>query len=180
MRIAFSGAHCTGKTTLIARLAEIEPEYEVLEEPYVTLEEDGYEFAHPPCFEDYEAQLRCSLDSLKEAWQDAFVDRCPLDFVAYMRGIGEELDEREWLEELREVMQKVDLLVFVPIEEPDEIHVDRSELPALRRRVDQALRELVLDDSYQLGVRTIEVEGAVEARAKQVCEAMKASGPRRA
>ncbi len=173
MRIAFSGAHCTGKTSLIAHLAELETSYDVVDEPYVALEEEGHEFAATPSFEDYELQLRRALKDLEEVPERALLDRCPLDFFAYMKAVSGELDEDEWLEEVREAMAKLDLLVFVPIEEPDKIYVDPTEKPKLRKKVDGLLRAMVLDDLYDLGIPTIEVEGSPEARVQQVRRAMK-------
>lgn len=178
MRIAFSGAHCTGKTSLIARVAELESSYEVVEEPYVVLEEEGHEFAETPCFDDYEMQLRRSLKDLGEAGDRVFLDRCPLDFLAYMRAVEGELDVEEWLDDAREAMQKLDLIVFVPIEEPDEIYMDPTEKPKLRKKVDRILRELVLDDPYDLQIPTLEVEGSVEERMRQVRRAMQENGER--
>ena len=54
MRIAFSGAHFTGKTSLIEALSKKFKSYEVFEEPYYVMEEDGYEFSDPPSVDDFE------------------------------------------------------------------------------------------------------------------------------
>lgn len=172
MRIAFSGAHCTGKTSLIARVAELEWSYEIVEEPYVVLEEEGHEFAETPCLGDYEMQLRRSLKDLGGAGDRVFLDRCPLDFLAYMRAVEGELDVEEWLDDAREAMQKLDLIIFVPIERPDEIYVGATEKPKLRKKMDKILRKLVLDDLYDLQIPALEVEGSLEARVRQVRRAM--------
>lgn len=42
MRIAVSGAHQTGKTTLIEELSRALPSYGVVDEPYHLLEEEGH------------------------------------------------------------------------------------------------------------------------------------------
>jgi predicted ATPase len=42
MRIAFSGSHRVGKSTLVDRIAEALPTYTAVEEPYYLLEEEGY------------------------------------------------------------------------------------------------------------------------------------------
>jgi hypothetical protein len=57
MRIAISGSHRTGKSTLIEELAVSLPEYSTVEEPYHLLEEDGHEVSHP-ALEDLEQQLQ--------------------------------------------------------------------------------------------------------------------------
>jgi deoxyadenosine/deoxycytidine kinase len=67
MRIAVTGTHRVGKSTLIEALAERLAEYRVVDEPYLLLEEEGYEFASPPCLEDFLEQLRRSLELLEDA-----------------------------------------------------------------------------------------------------------------
>jgi len=61
MRIAVSGSHHTGKSTLLADLAEQLPGYTTIPEPYELLEEEGYDFAQPPALEDYVRQLERSI-----------------------------------------------------------------------------------------------------------------------
>lgn len=58
MRIAFSGAHRVGKSTLIEALAARLPGYRTYDEPYHLLEEEGHDFSDPPTPEDFERQLR--------------------------------------------------------------------------------------------------------------------------
>ena len=49
MRIAISGSHLVGKTSLAEALADTLPRYELFAEPYHLLEEEGYEYRpfHP-------------------------------------------------------------------------------------------------------------------------------------
>ena len=54
MKIAISGAHHTGKTTLGNQMSTLLTGYSFLEEPYYQLLEDGYEFCAKPSVEDYE------------------------------------------------------------------------------------------------------------------------------
>lgn len=61
MRIAISGTHFSGKSTLIATLLKQFPNFTSVEEPYVLLEEQGYEFSNPPSIEDFEQQLEFSV-----------------------------------------------------------------------------------------------------------------------
>lgn len=44
MRIAISGAHYTGKSTLIEELVEVLPKYLDVAEPYHLMEDEGYDF----------------------------------------------------------------------------------------------------------------------------------------
>ena len=118
VRIAFSGAHRVGKTTLIERVAEALPGYALVPEPYHLLQEDGYDFADPPSAEDFEAQLERSIVELEEAGECALLDRCPADLLAYLR-VGDH-DVNAQLERCREAIGLLDLVVLVPIEEPTE------------------------------------------------------------
>lgn len=159
MRIAFAGAHRTGKTTLVQALAEALPGYETLDEPYHVLEEEGHD--EP----DFELQLRRSIEMILAAPANALIDRSPLDFVAYL-GVSE--GDAGDPEELREVMEAIDLIVLVPIESPDRITVSASEDKRLRGAVDEVLSTIVFDDGYAFGTEVLEIHGTLEARVKQV------------
>ena len=80
MRIAVSGTHITGKSSLVEALGERLPHHAVVAEPYEVLEERGYEFAHPPSIDDFVIQLKQSLLSLRRRSPNLIYDRCPLDF----------------------------------------------------------------------------------------------------
>lgn len=170
MRIAISGTHRVGKTTLIEALAARLPGYRVVDEPYALLEDEGHEFSDPPTTDDFEAQLARSLSLAltlaDDLPRDALVDRCPLDFVAYLRVL--DADYEPDLDALREAMDVFDLVVFVPIEAPDRITVPAGEDRRFRTDVDAQLRALVLDDTLGLDIEAIEVTGTIDARVEQV------------
>ena len=168
MRLAISGSHRVGKSTLAEAIVDALPGHTLIPEPYYQLEDDGYDFEDPPSLEDFERQLERSLTSLGEGTPDVVFDRCPLDLVAYLQTHRQRagFDIDDWRPRIREAMATLDLVVFVPVETPDRLPVDLRE-QRLRARVDGALRELVLDDALDLGVETLEVRGAVEARLRQ-------------
>ncbi|WP_338868583.1 AAA family ATPase [Myxococcus stipitatus] len=174
MRIAFSGTHRVGKTTLVEELSDLLPNYATVDEPYAELEEEGYEFASPPSVEDFEAQLARSIDTLGDnsTRPDVLFDRCPVDFIGYLQAHedSEAFDLDEWLPRVRGALQSLDLIVWVGIEQPDRIALSSSEDEDLRLAVDEKLRELLLDDPYALEVEVLVVEGAPRARAKQVLQ----------
>ena len=172
MRVAFSGAHRTGKTTLVNAIADLVPSYGVIDEPYRVLEESGHEFSDPPGVEDYEQQLRTSVELISAAPADALLDRCPLDFVAYLQAIDDDFVIDDWLDEIREAIARLDLIVVVTIEVPDRIAVPAHEDQRLRRRVDQRLQRLVLDDPFGFEAATLEVSGGLAERVHQVTRAM--------
>ena len=170
MRIAVSGSHGTGKSTLIAELTRSLPNYLSVEEPYYTLLNDGHEFADVPTPDDFEllALSSCaSLTNMTEA--DVLFDRGPLDYWAYLMADRTHIAFRKALfDEITRAIGRLDLVVFVPIENPDRINVDASEGLRQRRRVDALLREFLVDDSLGLGVPALEVTGAPTERARQV------------
>lgn len=170
MRIAFSGSHRVGKSSLIEALAP-RLGFRVIDEPYHALEEDGHEFSDPPTIEDFEAQLRTSIAIANDLPAGALVDRCPLDFVAYLRALDPDYDID--LDALREAMSVFELVVFVPIEQPDRITVSTSEHRRLRADVDTNLRSLVLDDSLGLDLTTVEADGPLDARVDEVMRMVK-------
>lgn len=176
MRIAISGTHRVGKTTLAEALADALPGHVLVPEPYSLLEDEGHDFEEMPSIEDFELQLERSLACLEQGAPDVVFDRCPLDLVAYLRTHRdrESVELDDWLPRIREQMATLDVVVFVPIEAPDRVAVDRSE-SRLRARVDDALRDLVLDDALDVGVRTLEVRGPVEARLRQALAALTAA-----
>jgi predicted ATPase len=170
MRIAFTGSHRTGKTTLLEAVADELPAYATVDEPYRVLEDDGHELSDPPTADDYEQQLRCSFELLADDARDVLFDRCPIDFLAYAQAIGEPLDVDN--DELRDAMTSLDLLVLVSIEDPDRITLPRFEDRRLREDVDTALRRLLLDENRAYGVRVLEVHGSIASRVAQVLGAV--------
>jgi predicted ATPase len=177
VRIAISGTHRSGKTTLLEELAAVLPNYATVDEPYHVMAEDGYEFADPPSLEDFEAQLEHSIEALSENGTNLLFDRCPLDIIAYLSSIADAdaFDLSDWLPRVREAIETLELIVFVPIEQRDRIAIVSSDHdPSLRRKVDAQLREMLLDDSLDLEIEVIEVQGSVAQRARAILERIRA------
>jgi predicted ATPase len=165
MRIAVSGAHRTGKTTLIEELSRALPSYVVVDEPYHLLEEEGHEFAETPSLEDFELQLGRSIECLMDAEENHLFDRCPADILAYLiaHRDADGFDLEVWLPRARSAMRRLDLIVFVPIEERVPARDDE-----LRQRVEEEIRSIVVEDRWAFEVEAIEVTGSVGERARQV------------
>jgi|SRR5262245_30608217 len=170
MRIAVSGTHCTGKTTLVEELQRALPTYEAVDEPYYLLEEEGHEFAEMPSIEDFELQLDRSIKCITDSERDSIFDRCPADFLAYLLTYPESewFDADHWLPRVLRAMERLDLIIFVPVEDPDRMIVAESENTDLRGRVDRELREILLEDRWGVGVEVMEVTGTVRERVRQV------------
>lgn len=175
MRIAISGSHRTGKSTLLARLGEALPDHATVDEPYHLLQEEGYEFNDPPSLEDFEVQLLRSMEELDDVRENIIFDRCPFDFLAYIAALeeGERFELDDWLPQVRKAVQTLDLIVFLPIEEDDRMALldDEEEDPdKLRVEVDGKLWELFLEDPYRFRVEYLEVEGPIDSRVEAVLE----------
>lgn len=175
MRIAFSGSHRVGKSTLIERVAEALPGYETVDEPYYLLEEDGYECAEDPSVEDFLAQLERSIDALAQGESKVLFDRCPADILAYLEvQSGGSFDADEWTERAREAIESLDLIVFVPVEERDRIALPAHEDRMQRQAVHDRLHELLIENALGASVEVLVVHGDVGARASQVLSRVRA------
>lgn len=174
MKLAVSGSHNTGKTTLIGDLAEAMPEFAFVDEPYQQLLDEGHVFADLPGHDDFELQLERSIRSVSESEGNTFFDRCPYDIIAYLHALDGSpgFDQNKWLHRVKAAIEDIDLVIFVPIEEPDRMPVPAEEYSDLRRRVDGVLREIVLEDRYNFDVPAIEVSGSPGDRVRQVLEAL--------
>lgn len=179
MRIAVTGTHGSGKSTLIDDLIADHPGYAREDEPYWTLVQQGVQFADPPTVEDYERQLDTSVATILglAGEPDVILDRCPLDFLGYLevtsRGAWEPTGRL--LARIEKALAVLDLLVFVPLHEPDEIRV-AIELPRLRARVDRVLCGIVRDDALGFFAggrpRLVEVRGPRAARLQHLSRAI--------
>lgn len=168
MRIAFSGAHSTGKSTLIEALAGTMPHAVVVDEPYYALMADGVHFAERPEAADYTLMWeRAQAECLAARDGAALFDRTPADFLAYVTALDAAHAEPTMVADTQRALASIDLVVFVPIESPDRI-ATRVELPRLRRRVDGILREMWVDDAWGWDRPVLEVHGSLQERVAQV------------
>lgn len=170
MRIAVSGAHVTGKSTLVAELSARLPKYEIIEETYHALNDSGYVFAATPSVDDFELLLEHSVTTLcRLAGDDYLLDRSPVDYLAYLAVIARDAGERmpRWISLVRDAMCHVDLVVFVPIEQTDRI-TSVAEYGGLRKKVHRVLHEILLDDAWGFSLPAIQVTGSVSERADEV------------
>lgn len=167
MRIAISGTHAVGKSTLIADLRQQLPAYKIVDEPYYELLDEGHIFADRPSVEDFETQLERSIARLtSDRAVDVLYDRCPADFLAYLSALGAHDSVRDWLAPVADSLRTLDLIVFVPIEEADRIH-DVAGTDRLRRKVDVLLRKMLLEDDSGFARPVMSVSGSPMERAKQ-------------
>ncbi|MDF2188443.1 ATP-binding protein [Paraflavitalea sp. CAU 1676] len=169
MKIAVTGAHRVGKTTLAEKLSGVLEHYVYYQEPYYDLEERGYVFAETPTIDDFLTQLERSQKLLATKDKDVVFDRCPLDLLAYIGALNGGDQVRNLYDRVQHSLAVIDLLVWVPIETPDLIGCPNNEFPALRQDVNAILEEW-LDD---IDVPKITVKGSLPEREKQVLSKMK-------
>jgi len=172
MRIAVTGTHGSGKTTLIEDFCTANPHYEHVAEPYWLLAQQGVVFADGPTVADLEEQLKqsCSL-ILETSETDVVFDRCPLDFLAYLDVVsgGEGFEwspDGKLLVRIEKALASLDRVVFVPLRRPDDITVS-IEFPKLRLRVDARLKTMLREDDLGLlvdGPQVVEVTGDRQER----------------
>lgn len=177
MRIAITGTHGTGKTTLVDDWVAACPKYENVPEPYWLLAQQGVPFADGPTVADLEEQLgqSCSLIMASAVQDNLIFDRCPFDFIAYLEVVSAQ-EGFEWtpsgklLGRIEKALSTLDLLVFLPVSRPDEIAV-AIEFPKLRARVDARLKTMLRDDDLGLlvdGPRAVEIVGTRQQRLQRL------------
>jgi hypothetical protein len=185
MRIAVSGTHGSGKSTLIDDFVDVRPDYDHEQEPYWALVQQGVPFADGPAMDDLELQLEQGIDMILACAAEPRVifDRCPIDFIAYLEVLGER-EGIEWtptgklLARMERAMASLDLLVFLPLSVPDDIR-SRIEFPRLRADVDARLKQIVRDDTLgffeQERPRRLELRGTRAERLRAMVSAVGAN-----
>lgn len=173
MRIAVSGTHRVGKTTLAELIGDALAGHDIIDEPYHDMVADGHVFSHPPTDEDFEDQLEYSLATFSEPGGEAIFDRCPVDLLAYLLISAADrhavLDR--WVDRVRSAVQSLDLVVLVPIESPDRIHASEEDDQGLSRHaVDAELRDLLVHDRLGVDIEILEVRGSRHARSQAVLQ----------
>jgi hypothetical protein len=155
VRIAVSGTHCSGKSTLIESFLAVHPEFAHEPEPYEWLAET-YGEVHA---DDFLQQLEICIERLNQYERRACVvfERSPADFVAYLRALGESATEA--LPLLAAGLRNLDVVVFLPLDAS--IAVPDDENPELRAAVDEQLAQILLDDELDVVPSTLQI---IEAR----------------
>ena len=177
MRVAVSGTHCSGKSTLIETFLLEHPEYVHEPEAYEVLSELHSEsFSDEPSAEEFFRQLEFHVDRLRTFARDDFVicERSPADYVAYLQALvdlnRESADLRlvtQAIEMARKAFVFLDLVVFLPIR-GIQIDVPEEEDRRLRSRVDEILEGILVHDDlgiiFDPETKIVEVCGTVDER----------------
>ncbi|MEO6390801.1 MAG: AAA family ATPase [Pyrinomonadaceae bacterium] len=160
MRVAISGTHCSGKSTLVEAFLQQHPDYSHEPEPYTVLVEDfGEEFSSVPTAEEFFRQLEFNVDRLGQYKPGANVifERCQADFLAYilaLQDLGRENIDTAFYNAALDLavaaLPHLDLIVYLPANEVDRDDVPDEEDPELRDAVDRWLRDILIDDEFSL------------------------------
>lgn len=180
MRIAVTGTHGSGKSTLVEDFLEQHTGYEHEPEPYLALAQNGVMFSDGASLPDLEEQLEQSITMLlaHAGDRDVIFDRCPIDYVGYLEIVAER-EGTEWepsgkqLGRIEKALASLDLLVFLPLSQPDEIDT-KIEFPRLRKAVDQRLKRILGEDVFELragSTRVLELYGTRLERQRRLAAA---------
>ena len=170
MRIAVSGTHGVGKSTLIDEFLRVHPEFVHEPEPYTVMVEDfGEEFSAEPCVEDFVRQVEFNIDRLHQhaAGENVIYERCPVDFLAYIQALDPEIADG-LREEVSEAVRHLELIVYLPLE--DVFRGD--EFPKLQRAMDRALSVIFRDNEFGTMNSVVEAEGSTAQRLRIIEKAI--------
>lgn len=166
MRVAVSGTHGAGKSTLIDEFLRRHPEFVHEPEPYTVLVEDlGEEFSAEPSVEDFLRQLHFNIDRLHHhaPGENVIYERSPVDFLAYIHALDPQTAEA-LIESVSDAMQYLELIVFLPFDETSAT----DEFPKLQRAVGRRLSSIFRDDEFGIMSSThanvVEAEGPTDHR----------------
>ncbi len=155
MRIAVSGTHFMGKSTLIGDFINKHPYYRSEVEPWYKLQDQKeMELSFYPSIDSLIEQLDYSIDQLFKCTnqQNIIFDRCPIDFLAYaMSTLAQDslpINNSEVADrfgDIKEALNNLDLIVFLPITKEYVIEYT-EENPAYRQTVDRYFKKIYRDD----------------------------------
>jgi len=177
MRLAISGTHCSGKSSLAEAFLLAHREFTHEPEAYFQLEElCGESFSAEPSSDDFLQQLEYHSERLQQYQAGSCVvfERCAIDYVAYLQALidlkrhsADVAILNQSVDLARSALQLVDIVVFLSAKR-SHIYVPDEEDLELRAAVDTNLERFLLNDELDLltGGRPIvlEVCGTIEQR----------------
>jgi len=166
MRIAISGSHSLGKSTLVWDWVKRHPEYTREEEPFRALDNEMYDIRfrqesnrlHNGIQMYYNASRVNLYPSIND---DVIFDRAPVDYIAYSQYTADkkttDIDDefvRAMVPRVRETLQRLDLVVFIPMTDrwPVEMEDDGIrpvDLP-YRAEVDAIFKQIYRDERFSV------------------------------
>lgn len=161
MRVAVSGTHCCGKSTLIDEFLLAHPDFAHEPEPYMVLQEDyGEIFAAEPSADDFFRQLEFQVARLRcyKPGDRVIYERSPVDFLAYLltlKDLHKDSQAMRLVENSQDIVMEalrfLDVIVFLPLNENDDgTVISDSEDPELRSAVNDQLVDIFTEDDFNL------------------------------
>lgn len=187
MRIAVSGTHCSGKSTLIEDFIAVHRDYLHEPEPYEWL--NGEFVSDEPTTDDFLRQLEISVEHLRafEPGANVIAERSPIDFLAYLLALtdlgrtGRDCEMIATAAELAATgLAHLDLLVVLPLNARDGIVALESEDLELREAMNDHLLDIISTDPYAFfgnaAPRIIEIHGTRDRRLRMLDQSVIARG----
>lgn len=192
MRIAVSGTHCSGKTTLIEEFLRAHPDFAHEPEAYTVLVEGyGEEFSAEPGADDFYRQLEFSVERLGRyaAGEQVIFERSPVDYLAYLLALKDLNRDHApvrttcvsgWpnsvvqtaFSMVEEALRNLDLIVFLRLNQADGIEPPDDEDPKLRRAVNSRLAAIFEDDEFGFvgaaGPKIVTASGSTAQRLRAI------------
>jgi len=182
MRIAVSGTHYMGKSTLIDDFIKQHPEYSKEVEAYYAIQDNiDMESALEPTFESLIEQLDYNIEKIEQysAEDNIIFDRCPIDYIAYAMCIAEQdavniqdTEVADKFTEIKRALNNLDFIFFLPITKKHLIEYT-EENPAYRTKADFFFKSIYRDDMLDIfpsynHPKIIEIYGFPSERIKKI------------
>lgn len=190
MRIAVSGSHSTGKSTLIRAFLDRRPHYRHEPEAYEALADDiDLTASEGPTPDGIRTLLEHTMSAVDARSSETSVvfERSPVDYLAYAlasrswpRGAAADLVET-FAPQVRRSLHGLDVIAYVPVSRKGPA-ARSGENPRFRLRVDEVLRRALLDDDHDLfgeagSPRVVTLPPDPQGRLEELIRLAAAAGP---
>jgi len=193
VRIAISGAHSQGKSTLVWDWVKRHPHYTREEEPFRALRSEGYEIQfRQECNRLHNGIQMYYNASRVNAYQssDACVifDRAPVDYIAYSQYTADysttDINDafvEAMVPRVRNTLQNLDLIVFIPISDQWPVNMEDDGIRPIdlpyRSDVDAIFKQIYRDKRFNVmptrnAPQLIELWGSREQRLERIEQAI--------
>ena len=198
MRIAISGSHSLGKSTLVWDWVKRHPEYTREEEPFRALDAEMYDIRFRQesnrLHNGIQMYYNASRVNLYSSVNDCVIfDRASVDYIAYSQYTADkkttDIDDafvHAMVPRVRETLQRLDLVVFVPMTDRWPVDMEDDgirpvDLP-YRAEVDAIFKQIYRDERFSLmpemnRPKLIELWGSREQRLDRLHQAAASCRP---
>ena len=192
MRIAISGSHSLGKSTLVWDWIKQHPQYTREEEPFRALDAEMYDIRFRQesnrLHNGIQMYYNASRVNLYSSINDCVIfDRAPVDYIAYSQYTADkkttDIDDafvESMVPRVKETLQRLDLIVFVPMTDRWPVDMEDDgirpvDLP-YRAEVDAIFKQIYRDERFSVmpdknRPKLIELWGSREQRLDRLQQA---------